>query len=232
MAASALAQFSLRADIDLHVMTPNQRPTDVIARTLLALPPVFADLRPDVVLVQGDTSSTFAGALAAYHDRIPVGHVEAGLRTDDIYSPFPEEMNRRMTSAVATFHFGADRSSRAASSARRRDCRPARASLAATRSWTRCCGCARRRRRRPACASPPWLANDSAHLSPPRESRRAHRRHLPRGPRHRRGQAGRQRRVPGASESSGQTADASGARVDHRSRHAARAGRKTPSCCG
>jgi UDP-N-acetylglucosamine 2-epimerase (non-hydrolysing) len=105
MAASALAQFSLTADIDLRVMEPNQRPTDVIARTLLALPPVLAELRPDVVLVQGDTSSTFAGALAAYHDRIPVGHVEAGLRTDDIYSPFPEEMNRRMTSAVATFHF-------------------------------------------------------------------------------------------------------------------------------
>jgi UDP-N-acetylglucosamine 2-epimerase (non-hydrolysing) len=105
MAASTLAQFSLAADIDLHVMEPNQRPTDVIARTLRSLPDVFADLRPDVVLVQGDTSSTFAGALAAYHDRIPVGHVEAGLRTDDIYSPFPEEMNRRMTSAVATFHF-------------------------------------------------------------------------------------------------------------------------------
>lgn len=105
MAASALAQFGLAADVDLQVMEVNQRPTDVIARTLLALPAVFADIRPDAVLVQGDTSSTLAGAIGAYHEKIPVGHVEAGLRTDDIYSPFPEEMNRRMTSAVSTFHF-------------------------------------------------------------------------------------------------------------------------------
>ena len=105
MAASALAQFGLTADLDLHVMRVNQRPTDVIARTLLALPAVFADIRPDAVLVQGDTSSTLAGAIGAYHEKIPVGHVEAGLRTDDIYSPFPEEMNRRMTSVVAAFHF-------------------------------------------------------------------------------------------------------------------------------
>jgi UDP-N-acetylglucosamine 2-epimerase len=105
MAASALAQFGLIADIDLQVMEINQRPTDVIARALLALPAVLAEIRPDVVLVQGDTSSTLAGAVSAYHEKIPVGHVEAGLRTDDIYSPFPEEMNRRLTSVIATFHF-------------------------------------------------------------------------------------------------------------------------------
>jgi UDP-N-acetylglucosamine 2-epimerase (non-hydrolysing) len=105
MAASALAQFGLTADLDLHVMEINQRPTDVIARTLLALPAAFEHVRPDAVLVQGDTSSTFAGAIGAYHEKIPVGHVEAGLRTNDIYSPFPEEMNRRLVSVLSSFHF-------------------------------------------------------------------------------------------------------------------------------
>jgi UDP-N-acetylglucosamine 2-epimerase (non-hydrolysing) len=105
MAASALAQFGLTANVDLHVMETNQRPTDVIARTLLALPAAFAHERPDVVLVQGDTSSTLAGAIGAYHEKIPVGHVEAGLRSDDIYSPFPEEMNRRLGSVLSSFHF-------------------------------------------------------------------------------------------------------------------------------
>lgn len=105
MADAALAAFDLQADIDLRVMEANQRPTDVLARVLTALPPVLTAVAPDVVLVQGDTSSTLAGALCAHHAKIPVGHVEAGLRTDDRYSPFPEEMNRRLTSAIATFHF-------------------------------------------------------------------------------------------------------------------------------
>ena len=105
MADAALAAFGLRADVDLKVMEANQRPTDVIARVMLALPAVLETIRPDVVLVQGDTASTLGGALCAYHAKIPVGHVEAGLRTADRYSPFPEEMNRRLTSAIATFHF-------------------------------------------------------------------------------------------------------------------------------
>jgi UDP-N-acetylglucosamine 2-epimerase (non-hydrolysing) len=102
---SALDPFGLHADIDLRIMGPDQAPTDVLARVLAALPPVLESLRPGVVLVQGDTSSTLAGALCAFHAKIPVGHVEAGLRTDDLYSPFPEEMNRRLTSRVATHHF-------------------------------------------------------------------------------------------------------------------------------
>jgi len=112
MAGAALDAFALGADIDLAVMEANQRPTDVLARVLLALPLALDAARPDVVLVQGDTSSTLAGALCAFHAKIPVGHVEAGLRTDDRYSPFPEEMNRRLTSAVATLHFAPTRAAR------------------------------------------------------------------------------------------------------------------------
>jgi UDP-N-acetylglucosamine 2-epimerase (non-hydrolysing) len=105
MADAALAAFGLTANVDLKVMEANQRPTDVIARVMLTLPTVLDTIRPDVVLVQGDTASTLSGALCAYHAKIPVGHVEAGLRTADRYNPFPEEMNRRLTSAIATFHF-------------------------------------------------------------------------------------------------------------------------------
>jgi UDP-N-acetylglucosamine 2-epimerase (non-hydrolysing) len=109
LAASALETFGLRADVDLDVMTPHQRPTDVIARVLTALPVVFERQRPDIVLVQGDTATTVAAALAAYHAKIAVGHVEAGLRTSDPYSPFPEEMNRRLTTQLATYHFAPTR---------------------------------------------------------------------------------------------------------------------------
>jgi UDP-N-acetylglucosamine 2-epimerase (non-hydrolysing) len=105
LATAALEAFGLSADVDLDVMTPHQQPTDVIARVLTALPPVLERHRPDVVLVQGDTATTLAAALAAYHLKIAVGHVEAGLRTGDRYSPFPEEMNRRLTTRVATYHF-------------------------------------------------------------------------------------------------------------------------------
>jgi UDP-N-acetylglucosamine 2-epimerase (non-hydrolysing) len=113
MADAALAAFGLTANVDLKVMEANQRPTDVIARVMLTLPTVLDTIRPDVVLVQGDTASTLSGALCAYHAKIPVGHVEAGLRTADRYSPFPEEMNRRLTSAIATFHFAPTTSARA-----------------------------------------------------------------------------------------------------------------------
>jgi UDP-N-acetylglucosamine 2-epimerase (non-hydrolysing) len=109
MATLALAAFGVSADVDLDVMTPHQRPTDVIARVLTALPSVFERHRPDVVLVQGDTATTVAAALAAYHSEIAVGHVEAGLRTGDRYSPFPEEMNRRLTTRLASYHFAPTR---------------------------------------------------------------------------------------------------------------------------
>ena len=102
-----LSLFGLRADHDLRLMRPGQTPNELCARALTALDPVLAAEKPDVVLVQGDTTTALAGALAAFHRRIPVGHVEAGLRSGDPLSPFPEEMNRRLISRLATFHFAA-----------------------------------------------------------------------------------------------------------------------------
>ncbi len=97
--------FGIVPDRDLSIMLPEQSLVDVATRALSGLYQVFADLRPAMVLVQGDAHTTFVGALAAYYLRIPIGHVEAGLRTSDKYQPFPEEMNRRMTSALADLHF-------------------------------------------------------------------------------------------------------------------------------
>jgi len=99
--------FGIRIDHDLEVMRPAQSPHEVCARVLTALESLLADLRPDLILVQGDTTTTLAGALAGFYSRIPVGHVEAGLRTDNSMSPFPEEMNRRLVSRVASYHFAA-----------------------------------------------------------------------------------------------------------------------------
>jgi UDP-N-acetylglucosamine 2-epimerase (non-hydrolysing) len=100
-----LALFGIRPDHDLAVMQPNQDLFDVTARTLVGLRAVLDAERPAAVLVQGDTTSALAGALAAFYQRIPVGHVEAGLRTGEPYNPFPEEMNRRLTTQLATWHF-------------------------------------------------------------------------------------------------------------------------------
>jgi len=97
--------FKLVADVDLDIMRAGQVPSEVASRVLAAMPAVFRDTRPDVVLVQGDTTTTMATAMAAFLHGIPVGHVEAGLRTDDIGQPFPEEMNRRVTSLVTALHF-------------------------------------------------------------------------------------------------------------------------------
>lgn len=105
--APFLEIFGIKPDFDLRVMSPNQTPSDVCARVMTALDKILAAEKPDVLLVQGDTSSALAGALAAFHRRIPVGHVEAGLRSGNPLSPFPEEMNRRLISQVATFHFAA-----------------------------------------------------------------------------------------------------------------------------
>ena len=99
--------FGLRLDHDLRVMQPGQTPSDVCARVLTALDRLLVEERPDLVLVQGDTTTALAGALAAFHRRIPVGHVEAGLRSGDAQSPFPEEMNRRLVTRLATWHFAA-----------------------------------------------------------------------------------------------------------------------------
>ncbi|MDQ6781787.1 MAG: UDP-N-acetylglucosamine 2-epimerase (non-hydrolyzing) [Candidatus Eremiobacteraeota bacterium] len=99
------ALFELRAEYDLGVMTEGQSLTDVTTRVLERVSTVLQDSKPDVVLVHGDTTTSTAAALAAYYQKIPVGHVEAGLRTTTIYEPFPEEINRRLTGVLATYHF-------------------------------------------------------------------------------------------------------------------------------
>ncbi|MEZ5345818.1 MAG: UDP-N-acetylglucosamine 2-epimerase (non-hydrolyzing) [Pyrinomonadaceae bacterium] len=99
--------FSIETDYDLNVMTANQSPNQVLARTISALDEILAKETPDIIIVQGDTTTTLAGALAGFNRDIAIGHVEAGLRTGNIRSPFPEEMNRKLTSQLATFHFAA-----------------------------------------------------------------------------------------------------------------------------
>lgn len=105
MLDEVLALFGIKPEHDLQVMTEGQTLTDVTTRVLERMGPVLADAKPDVVLVHGDTTTSTAAALAAYYKKIPVGHVEAGLRTDTIYEPFPEEMNRRLTGVIATHQF-------------------------------------------------------------------------------------------------------------------------------
>jgi UDP-N-acetylglucosamine 2-epimerase (non-hydrolysing) len=100
-----LAEFGLGTDVDLNVMQPNQDPAHVLSASVRGLSDVIADERPDWVLVQGDTTTTLAGALAAFYRRVPIGHVEAGLRSGDRGSPFPEEANRTLTTHLAQLHF-------------------------------------------------------------------------------------------------------------------------------
>lgn len=97
--------FDIVPDYDLDIMKPNQDLYDVTSRVLLGMRDVLKEVQPDVVLVHGDTTTSTAAALAAFYQQIPVGHVEAGLRTHNIYSPWPEEMNRLMTGRIATYHF-------------------------------------------------------------------------------------------------------------------------------
>lgn len=105
MLDQVLDLFSIKPDYDLDIMKAGQDLTDVTTRILTGMREVLTEARPDIVLVHGDTSTSTATALAAFYARIPVGHVEAGLRTGDIYSPWPEEMNRRLTGRLATYHF-------------------------------------------------------------------------------------------------------------------------------
>ena len=105
MLDQVLGVFQLKADFDLDLMTPGQSPADVVARLLERMPRLLREVRPDVLLVQGDTMTTFAAAFAAYLERVPTAHVEAGLRTGNKYHPFPEEMNRVLTTRLAELHF-------------------------------------------------------------------------------------------------------------------------------
>jgi len=105
MLDQVLELFEITPDYDLNLMKAGQTLNDVTAKIIQKLKPVLEDFKPDVVLVHGDTATTFAASLAAYYEQIPVGHVEAGLRTGNIFSPWPEEGNRRLTGALTKFHF-------------------------------------------------------------------------------------------------------------------------------
>jgi UDP-N-acetylglucosamine 2-epimerase (non-hydrolysing) len=105
MLDEVLRLFAITPDIDLDIMTKTQSLTDITTRVLTGMERVLVETRPDVVLVHGDTTTSSAAALAAFYQKIPVGHVEAGLRTSSIAEPFPEEANRRMTGVLASFHF-------------------------------------------------------------------------------------------------------------------------------
>ena len=104
--------FNIKTDYDLKVMTENQTPNEVCAKILSSLDRIFDAEKPDAILVQGDTTTAFAGAFAAFNRKIKIGHVEAGLRSGNIQSPFPEELNRRLISQIATFHFAATEANR------------------------------------------------------------------------------------------------------------------------
>ena len=105
MLDQVLELFEIKPDFDLNIMKAGQALNDVTASILVGLKPVLEVFKPDVVLVHGDTATTFAASLAAYYQQIKVGHVEAGLRTGNIYSPWPEEANRKLTSAITNYHF-------------------------------------------------------------------------------------------------------------------------------
>lgn len=109
MLDQVLSLFALSPEYDLNIMRSGQGLTDITAGILTGMRDVLADVNPDIVLVHGDTATTFATTLAAYYQRIPVGHVEAGLRTGNLYSPWPEEANRKLTGALAAVHFAPTR---------------------------------------------------------------------------------------------------------------------------
>jgi UDP-N-acetylglucosamine 2-epimerase (non-hydrolysing) len=105
MLDQVLELFEIDPDFDLNIMKQSQTLTDITSSILLGLKPILLDFRPDIVLVHGDTATTFAASLAAYYEQIKVGHIEAGLRTGNIYSPWPEEANRKLTSTITNYHF-------------------------------------------------------------------------------------------------------------------------------
>lgn len=112
MLDQVLSLFNIRPDHDLDIMAQGQTLFDITTKAMLGLDKVLTEEKPDIVLVHGDTTTTFAGSLAAYYHQIAVGHVEAGLRTHNKYSPYPEEMNRKLTGAIADLHFAPTETSR------------------------------------------------------------------------------------------------------------------------
>jgi len=113
MLDQVLKIFDILPDFDLNIMKAGQDLYDVTSKVILGMRDVLRDYKPDVVLVHGDTTTSSMAALASYYEQIPVGHVEAGLRTNNIYSPWPEEMNRQMTGRIATYHFAPTNGSKA-----------------------------------------------------------------------------------------------------------------------
>ena len=105
MLDSVLEVFDVKPDWDLDIMTPRQTLSTITSKSLTGMDEAIEQLKPDMILVHGDTSTTFAGALSAFYHQVPVGHVEAGLRTYDKYSPFPEEMNRKLVTSIADLYF-------------------------------------------------------------------------------------------------------------------------------
>ena len=112
MLDQVLELFDIHPNFDLDIMKDRQTLTGITNRVLIGLEEIFQEAKPDIVLVHGDTTTTFAGSLAAFYQQIKVGHVEAGLRTGDKYFPFPEEMNRKLTGAMADMHFAPTEGSR------------------------------------------------------------------------------------------------------------------------
>ncbi|MBW4669492.1 MAG: UDP-N-acetylglucosamine 2-epimerase (non-hydrolyzing) [Cyanomargarita calcarea GSE-NOS-MK-12-04C] len=105
MVEQVISLFNLKASHNLEIMQPKQSLSDITCRSLRGLEGLFQESKPDLVLVQGDTTTAFAATLAAFYQKIPVGHVEAGLRTDDLFNPYPEEANRRLISQITQLHF-------------------------------------------------------------------------------------------------------------------------------
>lgn len=111
MLDQVLSLFNIKPDFDLDIMKPGQDLTDITSQIIIKIKPILDKYQPDVILVHGDTATTFAASLAAYYHQIPIAHVEAGLRTGNIYSPWPEEGNRKLTSALAHLHFAPTKNS-------------------------------------------------------------------------------------------------------------------------
>ncbi len=105
MVEQVMQLFEIKADYDLDIMQPKQTLTQITCNSLIGLEQLYKEIQPNIVLVQGDTTTAFAAALAAFYQQIPIGHVEAGLRTDNLFNPFPEEANRRLVSQIAQLHF-------------------------------------------------------------------------------------------------------------------------------